>query len=93
MLALIHHLAISSAVPYQKIAEMAAMLTKRYLIVELLDSTDSLVLMLSQQRDRQPAEFAINLQREAFGEHFVIKEEVVLSDSGRYLVLMEKIVR
>jgi hypothetical protein len=93
MLALIHHLAISSAVPYQKIAEMAAMLTKRYLIVELLDSSDSLVLMLSQQRDRQPNEFGINLQREAFGEHFVIKEEVILSDSGRYLVLMEKIVR
>jgi SAM-dependent methyltransferase len=91
MLAVVHHLAISSAIPYAAIAATAAGLTKRYLIVELLDSRDPLVQQLAAQRNRLPEEFAIALQQAAFGQHFRTLEVVEIPGVARQLVLMEKL--
>ncbi len=90
MLAVVHHLAISSSVPYDRIAEIAASLTKRYLIIELLDSTDPLTQHLAAQRNRQASEFSLSAQRAAFDRHFNTVEIISIPDSSRQLFLMEK---
>jgi hypothetical protein len=90
MLAVVHHLAISSAVPYAAIAATAAGLTRRYLIIEMLDAGDPLVHHLSAQRNRQPEEFSMAVQRQAFEQHFNTLEIVAIPESSRQLVLMEK---
>jgi SAM-dependent methyltransferase len=90
MLALIHHLAISSSVPYDDIAKIANRLSKRYLIVEMVDATDPLVQRLAGQHDRHSKEFSITRQQESFGQHFKTLEDFVIPESGRHLVLMEK---
>ncbi len=90
MLAVVHHLAISSAIPYAAIAATAAGLTSRYLIIELLDERDPLVQQLATQRSRSPAEFSISLQRAAFEHHFTVREVIEIAESSRQLLLMEK---
>jgi SAM-dependent methyltransferase len=90
MLAVVHHLAISSAIPYDTIAATAAGLTKRYLIIELLDAGDPLVQQLAAQRSRLPAEFSISLQRNAFDRYFTTLEIIDIPESSRQLLLMEK---
>lgn len=90
MLAVVHHLAISSSIPYEVIAATAAGLTTRYLIIELLDEADPLVARLAAQRGRVPAEFSLALQRRAFEQHFQVLETVALPASSRVLHLMEK---
>lgn len=90
MLAVVHHLAISSAIPYGEIAAIAARLTTRYLVVELLDSSDPLVQQLASQRNRLPSEFSITAQREAFDLYFDLLEIVKIPESSRQLLLMER---
>lgn len=90
MLALIHHLAISSSVPYLEIAQLAAQVTNDYLIVELLDASDPLVGVLAAQRDRKPEEFSLEKQRVAFLSFFDIVEEQPVPGSRRLLCLMKK---
>jgi SAM-dependent methyltransferase len=90
MLAVVHHLAISSAVPYAEIAAIAARLTSKHLIVELLDSSDPLVCQLASQRNRLPSEFSIAVQRQAFDRYFETLEVITIPASSRQLFLMEK---
>ncbi|MES2353823.1 MAG: hypothetical protein V4568_05325 [Pseudomonadota bacterium] len=89
MLALIHHLAISSAIPYEEIARLAHKVTKRALIVELLDETDPLVKRLCSQRRRLPPEFSFARQHAAFSKFFRIAHEIALPGGTRRLALME----
>jgi hypothetical protein len=91
MLALIHHVAVSCSIPYERIAELASNITKRYVILEMIDSSDPLVMRLATQRDRRREEFSIEHQRQAFGKFFGVVEETVLPESGRFLVLLEKL--
>lgn len=90
MLALIHHLMISSSIPCDKVAQLASELTKRYLIVEMLNMSDCQVQTLALQRDRLPDDFDINVQKTSFCKYFKILEEIKLPDSGRFILLMEK---
>lgn len=90
MLALIHHLAISRSVPYNNIARLAHRLTKRYLVVEFVGATDPMVLSLATQRNREPAEFTLQGQFEAFARWFSIVDRLELLDDKRVLVLLER---
>lgn len=90
MLAVVHHLAISLAIPYDAIAKLAAGLTKRYLIIELLAENDPLVEKLASQRNRQAAEFSLSLQQDAFGHYFNTIETIEIPETSRRLLLMEK---
>jgi formyltetrahydrofolate hydrolase len=90
MLALIHHLAISSAIPYSEIFNLAAQTTKRYLIVELLEHTDPMVVLLARQRDRMPEDFTLVKQLQTLEIHFSVLEQVPLVGSTRQLLLLEK---
>ncbi|QEL54992.1 methyltransferase domain-containing protein [Chromobacterium paludis] len=90
MLALIHHLAISLSIPFPKIAEFAAKLTRKWLIVELIDEQDPLVGKLCQDRRRSPSEFPLAAQRAAFLEQFHLRDETPLTGTHRHLLLLEK---
>jgi hypothetical protein len=89
MLALIHHLAISNSIPYEKIAELAWKTTKKWLVIELIEENDPLVRLLCAQRMRQPAEFTIAKQRAALETYFLVMEEISLPDTGRHLLLLK----
>lgn len=91
MLAVIHHLAISSSIPYERIANLAARMTKTYVIAELLSENDQLVMNLAKQRNRNSHEFTLQKQMEAFRHHFEIVEQIPLPGLTRNLVLMAKL--
>ena len=89
MLALIHHLSIASAVPLRAVAEFAARCSRRWLIVELVDSADPQVALLCDQRRRDPQEFSLQAQRTAFeAAGWASTERVVLPGDVRELHLM-----
>jgi|SRR6185369_4240295 len=90
MLALIHHLAISEGVYLKKIAKMANHITRQYLIVELIDETDSMVLQLCDQRKRVPGEFSIAEQVAAFSQYFTTIASYSVPNTLRTLCLLQR---
>ena len=91
MLALIHHLAIGSAIPLEEVARFAYRCTSRALVVELLEADDPQLIALCRQRRRAPEEFGLARQRAAFlAAGFVIAEEHRLEGAARSLLLLEK---
>lgn len=92
MLALIHHLAIGASIPLEQIAAFASACTRRWLIVELIDETDPQSQSLCAQRQRDPAEFSLSRQRNAFlSGGFHLEGEVDLLPTGRVLLLLRKV--
>jgi hypothetical protein len=91
MLALLHHLCIAGAVHVEQVAKFAASCTRRWLVVEWLEPTDPQVQKLCAQRRRQPEEFSVASQRQAFLEAgFVLRQELPLPQGQRHLALLEK---
>lgn len=89
MLALIHHLAIAAAVPFDAVATFAARCTRRWLIVELIDESDSQLSLLCEQHQRQSSEFTRPRQREAFQRAgFRLELEIELPVGTRSLALL-----
>ena len=91
MLALIHHLTISEGISIRKVAQMAAHITRDFLIVEMLDETDPMVLHLCRQRKRNPKDFSIISQLAAFANHFSTLASFSISNTVRTLCLLKKI--
>ncbi len=89
MLALVHHLSISNSIPFKQIAKLARSVTKKWLIVELLDHLDPLVQYLCKQRDREPAEFNLKQQMAAFEQYFTIVDIHQVAGTHRKLCLLE----
>jgi len=91
MLALVHHLAIGSAIPLREVASFAYHCTRHALIVELLDEDDPQLIALCNQRRRLPHEFSLTLQRDAFvAAGFSIVAEHRLDGAARSLLLLRK---
>lgn len=90
MLALVHHLAISEAIALEKVASMAAHITRGYLIVEFLGETDPMVQLLCSQRRRDPRDFSIAAQEAAFGEYFDLIDSHAIAQTERKLCLLRK---
>lgn len=91
MLALIHHLSIAGAVHMEEVARFAATCTRRWLIVEWLLPDDPQIQLLCSQRRRQPQEWGLDRQKQAFDQAgFRCIEEVTLPQARRVLALLEK---
>ena len=89
MLALIHHLMVSVSIPMEVIAAFCARCTRSWLIVELIDESDPQLRLLCAQRLRDPGEFTLQRQRDAFAHAgFDVHEEVSLTPAARSLVLL-----
>ena len=91
MLALVHHLCISAAIPLGQVASFAAACTRRWLVVEWLEPFDPQVILLCSQRKRKPAEFDVQRQTQAFLDAgFIVLSQIVLPQGTRHLALLEK---
>jgi SAM-dependent methyltransferase len=91
MLALIHHLSISSAIPLEKIVDLTEKLTKHYLIVEHVSDKDPLVQHLAGQRARLATDFSIAKQSAAFERKYRVIQKMDFDNQTRQLVLYKKI--
>lgn len=88
-LALIHHLAISNNLPFEKIAEFFSKICSS-LIIEFIPKSDSNVeRLLSRREDIFPDYTQQNFEEE-FNEFFNILDSKKIEDSERTLYLMKK---
>jgi hypothetical protein len=90
MLALLHHLMITCAIPINRIVEFASKLTKQFLIIELISEEDPLLIDLCHQRCRHPEEFSLSSQMHAMETSFVLLKKVELDGGTRTLSLYRK---
>jgi SAM-dependent methyltransferase len=91
MLALVHHLAIGSAIPLEAVARFAYRCTRSSLVIELLDADDPQLVALCHQRRRAPEEFTRERQRDAFvAAGFSVVTEQRLEGAARSLLLLTK---
>jgi len=89
MLAVIHHLLLSSQIPMERIAALCANLTTRHLIVEWVPPTDVKFQELVRGREAIYGHITESAFREAFMRSFVIVRECRLSN-GRVLLHLQK---
>ena len=92
MLALIHHLTIGASVPIEHVARWVTQLDTRWLIVECLGPDDAQVQSLCSHRRRDPAEFTLQAQLDAFGDQgWRLEAQCDLIGGHRRLCLFERI--
>lgn len=90
MLALVHHLAISSSIPLSEVAKLAARVSSNYLIVELLSEHDALLMKLASQRARSVEDFTLQKQERAFDLYFEKVKQTKIPNTARTLVLYRR---
>jgi len=88
-LALIHHLAISNNLPFEKIAKLIAGITE-FLIIEFVPKTDSKVKILLSQREDVFDDYGQKEFEGVFGKYFEIEESGPVVGSKRKIYLMKK---
>ena len=89
-LALIHHLAISNNLPFQKIAELLYNICKS-LIIEFVPKSDSQVKRLLISREDIFSSYTQNDFEAEFSKYFKIEKSVRIEDTERILYLMRKL--
>jgi len=87
-LALMHHLAISNNVPFDRLAAMFSKLGK-YLIIEFVPKSDSQVQRLLRSREDIFKDYTQENFEFAFSRFFTIEQRNQLHDSERILYLMK----
>lgn len=89
MLALVHHLMVSSAIPIAEVAAMVRRCTRAWAVIEWIDENDPQMKLLCAQRRREPAHFSMDIQRNAFIDAgFELVEEIQLDPGTRRLALL-----
>jgi hypothetical protein len=88
-LALIHHLAISNNVPFDKIATFFSEAGK-WLVVEFIPKSDSQVKKLLTNRIDIFDTYNLNDFEALFKSKYIIREKVQIKESERFLYLMER---
>jgi hypothetical protein len=88
-LALIHHLAISNNVPFERLGKFFAHMC-RWLIIEFVPKDDSQVQRMLHTREDIFTDYDREYFESAFGVYFAIRQVNKIQDSKRSLYLMEK---
>jgi hypothetical protein len=88
-LALIHHLAISNNLPFDKIAHFFAKCGE-YLVIEFVPKTDSQVKILLASRKDIFNNYTPEGFKAAFGQIYDIEQERTIDNSDRTLYLMKR---
>jgi hypothetical protein len=88
-LALIHHLAISNNLPFNKIASFLNSICKS-LIIEFVPKSDFQVRRLLSSREDIFPDYTQRIFESTFDQYFVIQDSVKIRDSDRILYLMER---
>ena len=89
-LALIHHLAISNNVPFNKLASFLRSICNS-LVIEFIPKTDSQVQRLLATREDVFPDYNQQAFENEFGRYFTIQSSVRISGSERTMYLMAKI--
>lgn len=90
-LAIVHHLHISDQLSFKQIAELLALYSNQYIIVEFVPKSDKKVQLLLQNKTLDFTGHNDDNFTDALSEWFIINEVVTLEDSERKLLLLEKI--
>lgn len=90
-LALIHHLAISNNLPFEKIASFLASVCN-HLIIEFIPKNDSQVQRLLAMREDIFTDYTQKDFEISFKKYFTIEQIKNINDSGRIMYLMKKMV-
>ncbi len=88
MLAVVHHLMTTHAIPLEAIASLAAKLTKKWLVIEYISPEDPVFTQLAHGRDysMMNKEFF----EATFGKLFTIEQTFPLKNQSRTLYLLKK---
>jgi SAM-dependent methyltransferase len=89
MLAVLHHLLLSSQIPMDRIAKLCSTLTTAHLILEWVPPTDPKFHELVRGRESIYAHVTESAFREAFAQHFTTIDELTLAN-GRTLLHLHK---
>ena len=92
-LAVVHHMLITSRLPLDRICELMARLTKRWLVVEFVGRQDSMFRQLLSLREDIYEHVTEKSFEEAFASEFSIRKKERVGDTSRFLYLMERPVR
>ena len=88
-LALVHHLAISNNLPFNKIASFLSKICNS-LVIEFVPKTDSQVQRLLSTREDIFPDYTRRAFESEFGKYFRIQNSVKIKESERNLYLMER---
>jgi hypothetical protein len=88
-LALIHHLALSNNIPFDRIARYFSFLSP-FLMIEFVPKEDSQVQRLLVSRQDIFDQYNIECFRESFSKHYDVIEEVAVQDTCRTLFLLRR---
>jgi len=88
-LALIHHLRISNNISINNLAEFFSALSK-YLIIEFIPKSDSMVEKLLQNRDDVFSDYTKENFENEFCKYFEIEKYYKIENSERFIYLMKK---
>lgn len=88
-LALIHHLAISNNLSFDKIADFFRKICQ-WLVIEFVPKSDSQVQRMLTTREDIFSNYGQEAFEDAFGRYFAIERSVKIKDSQRTLYLMQK---
>ena len=89
-LAIVHHLHITSQLSLAQIAELFAMFSTQYLIVEFIPITDNKVQFLIKDKKINLMDYDEIQFHKALSNWFTIQESISLKDTDRSLHLLEK---
>ena len=90
-LAVEHHLHITNLISLSQIAEMFSLFSSKYLITEFIPANDSKVQLLIKNRNKDLSAYTIEAYKIALEKYFNIIETTQLADSGRILILLQKL--
>jgi len=88
-LALVHHLAISNNVPFEKIAEYFVRLCE-HLVIEFVPKSDSQVKRLLSTREDVFTDYDQDTFEKSFSEYFIVVAKEKVDGSERVMYLMSK---
>lgn len=92
VLALLHHLLVTSSIPPRRVAEWLVQLNARYVIAELIGQADPMMQMLCARFNRDPREFDLPVQLQALGQAGLrVEAETALPGTQRVLVLLRNV--
>ena len=89
-LALIHHLALGRNIPIPMVAAYFADLTKSFLLIEFIPSTDEKAVELLSNRSMSHLPYDTSWFEEHFIRYFTIERRSVITGTDRVLYLMKK---
>ncbi len=89
VLALIHHLALTNNLPFQKIAGFLSLICDR-LIIEFIPRTDPQFLRMAATREDDFRDYTVDNFEAAFKEFFSVQNAVNIKDSQRTLYALKR---